>query len=35
MAIAELDVQQALATARRSMGHLADRRPDAYPLSVR
>ncbi|WP_329047384.1 carbon-nitrogen hydrolase family protein [Amycolatopsis sp. NBC_01488] len=34
MAIAEIDVQAALATARRSMGHLADRRPDAYPVSV-
>jgi N-carbamoylputrescine amidase len=31
MAIAELDVDQALATARRSMGHLRDRRPEAYP----
>ncbi|HEY3709439.1 MAG TPA: carbon-nitrogen hydrolase family protein [Amycolatopsis sp.] len=34
MAIAELDVEQALATARRSMAHLADRRPVAYPDSV-
>jgi predicted amidohydrolase len=34
LAIAELDVEQALATARRSMAHLADRRPDAYPVSV-
>ncbi|WP_328449831.1 carbon-nitrogen hydrolase family protein [Amycolatopsis sp. NBC_00438] len=34
MAIAEFDVQAALSTARRSMGHLADRRPDAYPVSV-
>jgi len=34
MAVAELDVAQALETARRSMGHLRDRRPDAYsPLS--
>ncbi|MDH6216609.1 carbon-nitrogen hydrolase family protein [Streptomyces pseudovenezuelae] len=30
MAIAELDVVQALETARRSMGHLRDRRPDTY-----
>ncbi|WAP60357.1 carbon-nitrogen hydrolase family protein [Streptomyces sp. S465] len=29
-AVAELDVAQALQTARRSMGHLRDRRPDAY-----
>ncbi|WP_328603179.1 carbon-nitrogen hydrolase family protein [Amycolatopsis sp. NBC_00345] len=34
LAIAELDVELALATARRSMAHLADRRPDAYPVSV-
>jgi N-carbamoylputrescine amidase len=34
MAIAGLDVEQALATARRSMAHLADRRPGAYPDSV-
>jgi predicted amidohydrolase len=27
---AELDVAQALATARRSMGHLRDRRPETY-----
>jgi N-carbamoylputrescine amidase len=31
MAVAELDVAQALADARRSMGHLRDRRPEAYP----
>lgn len=31
MAVAELDVAAALETARRSMGHLRDRRPDAYP----
>ena len=31
MAVAEVDVAEALATARRSMGHLRDRRPDAYP----
>ncbi|MFD7158433.1 carbon-nitrogen hydrolase family protein [Kribbella sp. NPDC059898] len=30
MAIAELDVGQALELARRSMGHLRDRRPEAY-----
>ncbi|MER7878804.1 MULTISPECIES: carbon-nitrogen hydrolase family protein [Streptomyces violaceusniger group] len=30
MAVAELDVAQALRTARRSMGHLRDRRQDAY-----
>ena len=30
MAVAELDVVQALETARRSMGHLRDRRPEAY-----
>lgn len=30
LAVAELDVVQALQTARRSMGHLRDRRPDAY-----
>jgi N-carbamoylputrescine amidase len=31
VAVAELDVEKALADARRSMGHLRDRRPDAYP----
>jgi N-carbamoylputrescine amidase len=31
IAIAELDVSVALETARRSMGHLRDRRPEAYP----
>jgi predicted amidohydrolase len=31
MAVTELDVAQALETARRSMAHLRDRRPDAYP----
>lgn len=31
VAVAELDVRQALETARRSMGHLRDRRPEAYP----
>ncbi|MEW9533805.1 carbon-nitrogen hydrolase family protein [Microbispora sp. NPDC049125] len=31
MAVAEIDVRLALETARRSMGHLRDRRPDAYP----
>jgi predicted amidohydrolase len=30
IAVAELDVAEALETARRSMGHLRDRRPDAY-----
>ncbi|GAA3118547.1 putative amidohydrolase [Kribbella aluminosa] len=30
VAIAELDVQQALELARRSMGHLRDRRPETY-----
>jgi N-carbamoylputrescine amidase len=30
MAIAELDVAQTLEAARRAMGHLRDRRPDAY-----
>jgi predicted amidohydrolase len=30
MAVADVDVAGALATARRSMGHLRDRRPDAY-----
>jgi predicted amidohydrolase len=31
VAVAELDVGQALEVARRSMGHLRDRRPDTYP----
>ncbi|GAA3745213.1 carbon-nitrogen hydrolase family protein [Streptomyces tremellae] len=31
LAVAELDVDDALTTARRAMGHLRDRRPDAYP----
>jgi predicted amidohydrolase len=30
MAVATVDVASALAAARRSMGHLRDRRPDAY-----
>ena len=30
LAVAELDAQRALDTARRSMAHLRDRRPDAY-----
>jgi predicted amidohydrolase len=30
LAVTELDVQQALESARRSMAHLRDRRPDAY-----
>jgi N-carbamoylputrescine amidase len=34
MAVAEMDVARALATARRSMAHLADRRPEAYPLGA-
>lgn len=32
LAVAELDVQEALDTARRSMAHLRDRRPEAYRL---
>jgi predicted amidohydrolase len=35
IAVAELDVTKALETARRSMGHLRDRRPDAYPAETR
>jgi N-carbamoylputrescine amidase len=31
LAVAEFDVAQALDTARRSMGHLRDRRPEVYP----
>lgn len=34
LAIADLDVQQALDNARRSMAHLRDRRPDAYTSST-
>lgn len=34
IAVAELDVAQALETARRSMGHLRDRRPETYGLST-
>jgi predicted amidohydrolase len=34
VATAELDVERALETARRSMGHLRDRRPDAYTHAV-
>ena len=34
LAIAELDVKAELDTARRSMDHLRDRRPDAYPCSL-
>jgi predicted amidohydrolase len=30
MAVADIDVTAALSAARRSMGHLRDRRPDAY-----
>ncbi|MEV2191716.1 carbon-nitrogen hydrolase family protein [Streptomyces phaeochromogenes] len=33
IAVAELDVVQALDTARRSMGHLRDRRPETYDPS--
>jgi len=33
-AVAELDVDSALETARRSMWHLRDRRPDAYVAST-
>ncbi|MEU4294826.1 carbon-nitrogen hydrolase family protein [Kribbella sp. NPDC026596] len=33
MAIAELDVELALELARRSMGHLRDRRPETYELA--
>jgi predicted amidohydrolase len=32
IAVAELDIASALATARRSMGHLRDRRPETYGL---
>jgi N-carbamoylputrescine amidase len=34
IAFAELDVSEALENARRSMAHLRDRRPDAYPMPV-
>ncbi|MGW5332603.1 carbon-nitrogen hydrolase family protein [Streptomyces bauhiniae] len=34
IAVAELDVVQALETARRSMGHLRDRRPETYDVST-
>ena len=34
LAVAELDVAGALRTARRSMGHLRDRRPETYIYSV-
>ncbi len=34
IAVAELDVRQALDTARRSMAHLRDRRPDAYLMPI-
>ncbi|GGR53482.1 putative amidohydrolase [Nocardioides luteus] len=34
MAVAELDVPGALATARRAMFHLRDRRPEAYPSAL-
>jgi N-carbamoylputrescine amidase len=35
MAVAELDVRRALEAARRSMGHLRDRRPHAYTGQAR
>jgi predicted amidohydrolase len=34
IALAELDVARALETARRSMGHLRDRRPETYTAGV-
>ncbi|MBF4160824.1 carbon-nitrogen hydrolase family protein [Nocardioides acrostichi] len=34
VAVAQLDVSAALETARRSMFHLGDRRPDLYPTHV-
>jgi N-carbamoylputrescine amidase len=34
LAVAEVDIQEALATARRSMFHLRDRRPDTYAERV-
>ncbi|GAA1740715.1 carbon-nitrogen hydrolase family protein [Luedemannella helvata] len=34
MAVADLDVARALETARRAMGHLRDRRPDAYAVGA-
>ncbi|WP_035856983.1 carbon-nitrogen hydrolase family protein [Cryptosporangium arvum] len=34
MAVASLDVGRTLETARRAMGHLRDRRPEAYPPVV-
>jgi predicted amidohydrolase len=34
MAIAELDVAEALATARRSMAHLSNRRPETYHVEA-
>lgn len=34
IAVAELDVAQALRTARRSMGHLRDRRPETYTYAA-
>jgi predicted amidohydrolase len=35
IAVAELDIAEALEAARRSMGHLRDRRPDAYEYAAR
>lgn len=34
VAVADVDVEAVLTTARRSMGHLRDRRPEAYDLST-
>jgi N-carbamoylputrescine amidase len=34
LAVADVDIEDALATARRSMFHLRDRRPDTYPDDV-
>ena len=34
VAVADVDVSDALATARRSMAHLRDRRPDSYAPSI-
>jgi hypothetical protein len=34
MAVAGLDVRRALEEARRSMGHLRDRRPHAYAVDA-
>jgi N-carbamoylputrescine amidase len=34
LAIAELDIKEELETARRSMAHLSDRRPEAYAVGL-